>query len=100
MPLPVYLSEGLLSVYESRSAWGMFGFMQPSTNQQQPPTPIRFGIVDQINTVPAQLVTGASVMYDVRDVIAPIQYNNNIFQIISGSKILAVEYIYNIMPPP
>jgi len=100
MPLPVYLSEGFISVYNSGSQWGMFGFTQPLPNGQQPSSPIAFGVVDQINSVPAQLVTGASVMYNINDVIAPIFYDNRQFNILPGGKVIAVEYVYNIIVPP
>lgn len=98
MPLPVYLSQGMISVYGQGSVWGMF---QDNRNNSNPFNQyIQFGVVDQINTVPASLAIGNSVMYDVRDVIAPIFYNNTQFSILNGNKVIAVEYVYNIVIPP
>ncbi len=99
MGLPVYLSQGLISIYGTGSAWGMFGFTQPDFTGQQPASNIAFGTIDQTNYGSASLAVGDNVMYDTRDVIAPVFYNNRQFNILPGGKVIAVEYVYNIMPP-
>lgn len=82
--LPVTLTYGLVSVYAfSISGWGI--------EQVTSDSPIRFGIIDQINSAPAILAIGANVIYDVNDVVAPVQYIYNQFNILPWNKIIAVE---------
>lgn len=86
--LPIYLSDGMVSVYETPSAWGLFNPNQNNTT--------RFGTIDQTNYDSAFLVTGSIVMYDERDVVLPIFYNGNMYSVLSGSRVIATEYVYNI----
>lgn len=94
MPLPVYLSPGMISVYGQGSVWGLFNPIKGNTTQ--------FGIIDQINTVPAQLAIGTSVMFDSRNIESQIQYQNVDYYILNGNRVIATEYVYNIniIPPP
>lgn len=91
--LPVYLSQGFISVYGSVSAWGLFDPNESDNN-------IRFGIINQMNSAPAGLAIGDNVIYNSKDVIAPLFMTDQKYYILEGSKVIAVEYVYNIIPPP
>jgi len=88
--LPVYLPQGMISVYTSPSMWGMFN---PNENNTT-----RFGYVEQSNSEDAFLATGITVMYDESDVKAPVFYNGIVYHVLPSNKVIATEFPYYIAP--
>jgi hypothetical protein len=72
----------------------MWGLFNPNENNST-----RFGLIDQINSEDAVLAIGNLIIYDERDVIAPIFYNDNVFNILPDNKVIATELPYAIAPP-
>ena len=89
--LPVYLSQGFISVYGNGNLWNIVG-ANTATNP-------RFGIIDQSNYGSASLAIGDTVMFNEKDVTAPVSYNGDTFYILPGDKVISVLYVYNITPP-
>mgnify|MGYP001569181467 CR=1 FL=1 len=83
--LPVTLTYGMVSVYGAGySGWGIIQIATDST--------VRFGTIDQITSAPAELAIGANVMYNYNDVVAPVMYAYNEFNILPWNKIIAIEF--------
>jgi len=88
--LPVYLPQGMISVYTSPSMWGM---VNPNENNST-----RFGYVQQSNSGDAFLATGITVLYDERDVAAPLFYEGQMYYVLPSNKVIATEFPYYIAP--
>lgn len=98
--LPVYLAQGLISVYSQPNLWGIFGIGTIYPNNQQSGSNIEFGVINQSNWGSASLAIGDQVMYDKTKVIAPISYQDQNYYILNGNDVISTLYVYNIPPAP
>lgn len=89
MSLPVRLGVGLVSIYGTGSTQAIF---DPNRNGT-----IVFGTINAMNSQYSSVSVGQSVMYNMKDVIAPSFYIDTPYYILPEDKIISVED--NITPP-
>ena len=83
MSLPVTLGVGQVSIYGAGSIQSIINTGENS--------PIRYGIVNQMNSQYGTVAIGDSVMYNVNDIVAPVFYIDTPFYVLPEDKVIAIE---------
>lgn len=89
--IPIRLGIGMVSIY---GAGASTQNISPGVSSPL----IQFGVVDGMNNQYGAVSVGQSVMYDIKDIVPPILFDNQVFFIIPEDKLIAVED--TVIPPP